>query len=155
MFDLFVSFDYFCHMSKKSKKASVREETPPQASSTVDPADPTGTETTAASVESRALTAKEFGFVTGESAYPPPEIVAEAAREEANPRLVGDYAEAIAILRDEKRFTFREIAEWLKSKFGIEADHNAVYRTYTKGMSEEQAIMEELKDDEDERDDAL
>ena len=49
---------------------------------------------------------------------------------------MGDYIEAIEILRNEKRFTFREIAQWLTKRFGIEADHNAVYRAYTKGMDD-------------------
>jgi hypothetical protein len=87
-----------------------------------------------------------------ELVYPPPEYVAEAARGEPSPRLVADYSEAIQILRDEKRLTFREIAEWLTKKFGIEADHNAVYRAYTRGMDEMQAALAARDDDEDERD---
>ena len=90
-----------------------------------------------------------------EVAPPPPEIVARAARDEANPRLVGDYHEAIRVLRDEKRFTFREIAEWLSKRFGIDADHNAVYRAYTKGMSDQDAAFESIRDEDDERDTAL
>ncbi len=78
-------------------------------------------------------------------------MVAEAARGEANPRLVEDYVEAIGILRDEKRFTFREIAEWLKDRFGIEADHNAVYRAYTKGMPDMDAAIAARDEEEDER----
>ncbi len=84
--------------------------------------------------------------------YPPPEFVAEMARGEPNVRLIADYTEAIEILRDEKRFTFREIAQWLTDKFGIQADHNAVYRAYTKGMPEPDAIEAGLQDEEDERD---
>jgi hypothetical protein len=90
--------------------------------------------------------------ITNELEYPPPDYVAEAARGEPNPRLVEDYAEAIAILRDEKRFTFREIAEWLKNRFDIEAEHNAVYRAYTKGMHEMDAASAAVADEEDERD---
>ncbi len=83
--------------------------------------------------------------------YPPPEIVLESARGEPNVRLVADYAEAIEVLRDEKGFTFREIAEWLSRKFGIEADHNAVYRAYTKGMQDVEAGVAAHEDEEDER----
>ena len=66
-------------------------------------------------------------------------------------RLVADYREAIAILRDEKGFTFREIAEWLQSNFGIEADHNAIWRAYTKGASEEEAALTANDDERDEQ----
>jgi hypothetical protein len=83
--------------------------------------------------------------------YAPPEVVAEAAREEPNVRLVADYREAIAVLRDEKGFTFREIAEWLAKNFDIEADHNAVWRAYTKGADEYQAAMAAEVDERDER----
>lgn len=83
--------------------------------------------------------------------YPPPEYVAEMARGEPNVRLVEDYTEAIEILRDEKRLTFREIAVWLQTKFGIEADHNAVWRAYTKGLPEGEAIAAAHEDEEDER----
>ena len=83
---------------------------------------------------------------------PSPEVVAEAARAEPNVKLVEDYAQAIRILRDEKRLTFREIAEWLKKRFDIETDHNAVYRVYTKGMHEMDAAMAAVADEEDERD---
>src|SRR6266478_8033134 len=83
--------------------------------------------------------------------YPPPHVVAECARDEANPRLVADYLEAIQVLRDEKKFTFREIAEWLTEKFGIETDHNAVYRAYTRGMPDQEAMWVAREDDEAER----
>jgi hypothetical protein len=83
--------------------------------------------------------------------YPPSEVVAEAARGEPNLRLVEDYSEAITILRDEKRLTFRGIAEWLQKKFGIEADHNAVWRAYTKGADEYQAVMAAVDDERDEQ----
>jgi hypothetical protein len=108
-----------------------------------------------ASPESPVPAAKskpEPQHITTELEYAPPEYVAEAARGEANPRLVEDYAEAINILRREKRFTFREIAEWLKKQFGIETDHNAVYRVYTKGLPEMDAVMVAVADEEDERD---
>jgi hypothetical protein len=69
--------------------------------------------------------------------YPPPEMVLRDAMEEPDRRLLEEYADAIKVLRDDKRFTFREIAEWLQG-YGIECDHNSVYREYTKGLSEEE-----------------
>jgi hypothetical protein len=102
-----------------------------------------------------SVTESKLSFLSGgELGNPPPEIVAEAAREEASPRLLHDYSEAIAILR-EKRFTFREIADWLNKKFGIEADHNAVYRVYTSGMDDYDAARAAQADEEDERDEAV
>jgi hypothetical protein len=85
---------------------------------------------------------------------PDPEIVARAAAEEPAPRLLEDYSEAIETLR-EKEFTFREIAEWLKNKFGIQADHNSVWRVYTKHMSDIDAHEEAEADENTERDEAI
>lgn len=85
---------------------------------------------------------------------PHPEMVARAAAEEAAPRLLEDYMDAITILR-EKEFTFREIAEWLTKKFNIPADHNSVWRVYTKHMSEIDAHEEAEADEITERDEAM
>src|SRR5258708_3074815 len=65
--------------------------------------------------------------------FPPPDYLLEQARSEPNRKLLHDYRETIAGLRDEKGFSFREIAEWL-TEHGVPADYNAVYRVYTKGM---------------------
>jgi hypothetical protein len=85
---------------------------------------------------------------------PDPELVARAAAEAAAPRVLEDYSDAIEILRD-KKFTFREIAEWLVKNFGIQADHNSVWRAYTKSMNDYQAHEEAHADEELERDEAL
>lgn len=53
----------------------------------------------------------------------------EAARQEQKRTLLIDHIDAIRLLRDEKRFTFRGIAEWLSER-GIQTDHSAVYRAY-------------------------
>ena len=84
---------------------------------------------------------------------PDPELVARAAAEEPAPRLLEDYMDAITILR-EKEFTFREIAEWLNKKFSIQADHNSVWRVYTKHMSDIDAHEEAEADEITERDEA-
>jgi hypothetical protein len=85
---------------------------------------------------------------------PDPEIVARAAAEADAPRVLEDYCDAIRILR-EKKFTFREIAEWLDKNFGIQADHNSVWRAHTKYMDDYKAHMEAKNDEELERDEAL
>jgi hypothetical protein len=81
---------------------------------------------------------------------PPPEHLLEEAMKEPNRRLLQDYIQTIRVLRDEKGFTFREVADWL-TKSGVDADHNAVYRVYTKGMTE--AEVEEIGRSEAEEDD--
>jgi hypothetical protein len=68
---------------------------------------------------------------------PPPDILAQEAMKEPNRKLLQDYRETISILRKDKGFSFREIADWLTQN-GIAADFNAVYRVYTKGMSAEE-----------------
>jgi hypothetical protein len=72
----------------------------------------------------------------------------------AAPRILEDYVDAIRILR-EKKFTFREIAEWLKEHFDIPADHNSVWRAYTKHMSFSDAHWEAEVDDLCEKEEAL
>ena len=73
-----------------------------------------------------------------ETALPSPERLVEMAMEEADRRILDDYADAIRVLRDDKRFTFREIAQWLKQK-GVQTDHNSVYRAYRKHLPPEAA----------------
>lgn len=85
---------------------------------------------------------------------PDPALVARAAAEEPAPRLLEDYLDAIEILRG-KEFTFREIADWLKEKFHIQADHNSVWRVYTKHMNEFEAHQEAEADETLERDEAI
>jgi len=85
---------------------------------------------------------------------PDPEVVARAAAEAPAPRVLEDYNQAIEILRD-KKFTFREIAEWLNKKFNIQADHNSVWRAYTKHMDDYGAHLEARADEELERDEAI
>jgi hypothetical protein len=83
--------------------------------------------------------------------FPPPDVLAEAARREVNRKALDEYSEAISVLRDEKGFSFREIAEWLTEN-GVEADYNAVYRVYTKGMSDDEEHDVALREAEEERD---
>lgn len=67
--------------------------------------------------------------VVTENSPPPPEMLYEMAKGEEDRRILDEYIGAIQVLRDEKRFSFREIAEWLSGN-GVETDHNAVYRAY-------------------------
>jgi hypothetical protein len=81
--------------------------------------------------------------------FPPPEFLLEAARNELNRKLLQDYRETINVLRDNKGFSFREIAEWLTEN-GVDADYNAVYREYTKGMSDDEERDVALREAEEE-----
>ena len=68
---------------------------------------------------------------------PPREAFLQEAKREPKRKLVSDHIETINHLRNEKRFTFRDIAAWLTAR-GIETDHSAVYRAYLAAIPEEQ-----------------
>ena len=71
---------------------------------------------------------------------PPPDALLREAEEEPNYRDLSEYFPVIATLRG-KGFSYREIAEWLSER-GVELDHNAVYRLYTRNVSDHEAKME-------------
>ncbi len=79
----------------------------------------------------------------------PGDLMADLAQREAPRRLLTEYERAISVLRDEKHFTFREIAEWL-GEHGVDTDHNAVYRAYARTMTESEAQEAAFKDATDE-----
>jgi hypothetical protein len=87
------------------------------------------------------------GDVVTHLEFPPPHFLLEQAEKESNRKLLADYYETITVLRHDKGFTFREIAEWLTQN-GVAADNNAVYRVYTKGMPDDEvaALDEEASD---------
>jgi hypothetical protein len=60
----------------------------------------------------------------------PKQLRAEAEKEPSR-RGLEDYLETIRLLKDKKGFSFREIAAWLE-QHGLNTDHNAVWRTYSK-----------------------
>jgi hypothetical protein len=68
------------------------------------------------------------------------------AQEEPEKTLLSDYMETIRVLRDEKDFSFRDIAEWLTNN-GVPTDHNAVYREYMDWARDPQAY--DLERDQD------
>ena len=67
---------------------------------------------------------------------PSPEALLKEAKNERKRVLLMEHIGTINILRDEKKFTFRAIAEWLFQR-GIKVDHSAVYRTYLAAIPEE------------------
>lgn len=72
-----------------------------------------------------------------ECIVPPREAFLQEAKREPKRKLVSDHIETINHLRNEKRFTFRDIAAWLTAR-GIETDHSAVYRAYLAAIPEDQ-----------------
>ena len=75
----------------------------------------------------------------------PRQLHAEAQKEPSR-RGLDDYRDTIQVLRDEKGFSLREIAAWLQDR-GLNVDHNAVWRTYSKGSQRGQltAIPERIE----------
>lgn len=63
----------------------------------------------------------------------PKQLRAEAEKEPPRHGL-SQYADAIALLKQEKGFSFREIAAWLLER-GVSVDHNAVWRTYSRTVA--------------------
>ena len=71
-----------------------------------------------------------------DSGIPAPDAFLEEAKNEPKRKLISDHIKTINTLREEKRFTFRAIAEWL-TKRGIETDHSSVYRAYLAAIPED------------------
>ena len=83
---------------------------------------------------------------------PPPEFLFREAEQEPDLETLSAYVDSIEVLRN-KGFSYREIAHWLSER-GVEVDHNAVYRVYTKGLSDYEAHLEDLKEAEEVQEDA-
>ena len=95
--------------------------------------------TKTSSTRSPAAAAAEAGVLRVEP--PHPEALLREAEEEPSYRDLNEYAPVISTLRG-KGFSFREIAEWLSQR-GVDLDHNAVYRLYTRNLTDAEAHMEE------------
>jgi hypothetical protein len=84
----------------------------------------------------------------------PPSMLLDLAQQEPNRRELIEYTHVIRALRNDKKFTFREIAAWL-NKHGVEADHNAVYREYTRCMHPQDAEQEFMSDEQREEEERV
>ena len=60
----------------------------------------------------------------------PQQLRAEAEKETCR-RGLEYYQETIRLLKDDKGFSFREIASWFQER-GLNIDHNAAWRAYSK-----------------------
>ena len=75
-----------------------------------------------------------MGMTEEEFTVNPQQVLAEAVQEPRR-RGLADYQEAIRVLKEEKEFSFRDIAAWLQQR-GLKVDHNAVWRAYSKAAPE-------------------
>jgi hypothetical protein len=105
-------------------------------------------------IECYGIAAKDD--VLGDPQTPPtPERLLAEAEQEIDKKALDGYGSVIRTLRDKKRFSYREIAEWLSER-GVTSDHNAVYRAYMRNLTpneredEEKAEALGLNDDNDE-----
>jgi hypothetical protein len=80
---------------------------------------------------------------------PPPDFLFREAEQEPDFRTLSAYVDSIRVLRG-KGFSYRDIAHWLSER-GIDADHNAVYRVYTNSLSDYDAHLEDLREDDEAR----
>jgi hypothetical protein len=62
----------------------------------------------------------------------PQQLCAEAEKEPSR-RGLEEYSDVIRVLKEDKGFSYREIAAWLQQR-GLKVDHNAVWRAYSKTM---------------------
>jgi len=85
-------------------------------------------------------------------AMPPPELLLQEAEQEPNYRGLSQYAAVIGTLR-EKGFSYRDIADWLSER-GVEVTHSAVYRVYTNSLSDYEAHLESLREDQEAQEEA-
>lgn len=114
--DLFVLFVQFCFMQRNKPTSKKRKRNSPRAA--------------------KPATVFRPGPLAPDSEIPAPDAFLEEAKNEPKRKLISDHIETINTLREEKRFTFRAIAEWL-TKRGIETDHSSVYRAYLAAIPED------------------
>lgn len=60
---------------------------------------------------------------------PDPAALAEEAQKESRIIAARDYIKTINILRDQKSYSFRDIAAWFNER-GVPLDNNEIYRAY-------------------------
>jgi transposase len=91
---------------------------------------------------------------TNEMPTPDPDALLQEAESENPRRILGQYNTTITVLKESKKFTFREIAEWLSER-GIPCDHNSVYREYIRHMDPVDVAHSTQEDDAIEEEEAI
>jgi hypothetical protein len=97
-----------------------------------------------ASAPASATSAQVVGSLPSAPIMPDPERLFREAEQEPDFRALSAYVDSIRMLRD-KGFSYREIADWLSER-DLEVDHNAVYRAYTKNLSDYEAHLEDQRE---------
>jgi hypothetical protein len=100
-----------------------------------------------------ATSADVVSSAPGASIMPDPERLFREAEQEPDVRALCAYVDSIRMLRD-KGFSYREIADWLSER-GLDVDHNAVYRAYTKSLSDYDRHLDDLQEVEEAREEAF
>jgi hypothetical protein len=86
-------------------------------------------------VKTAAEAAKPSTVPTAPPDTLPEEAFLQDAEKEPKRILLADHTKTIRKLRDEKRLTFRAIAEWFGER-GLDTDQSAVYRAYCASFPE-------------------
>ena len=63
----------------------------------------------------------------------PQQLHAQAEKEPSR-RGLDEYTDTIQVLKEDKGFSYREIAAWFQQR-GLNVNHNAVWRAYSKTLS--------------------
>ena len=63
----------------------------------------------------------------------PQQLHAQAEKEPSR-RGLDEYTDTIQVLKEDKDFSYREIAAWFQQR-GLNVNHNAVWRAYSKTLS--------------------
>ena len=87
----------------------------------------------------------ESGSAAGKTAVPEPEAFLDEAKREPKRKLLLDHVNTIRVLRVEKKFTFREIAEWFNAR-GFTTDRSAVYRAFLLSIPKEEMAPEDQEE---------
>lgn len=65
-----------------------------------------------------------------------PQQLRAQAEKEPSRRGLDEYTDTIQVLKEDKGFSYREIAAWFQQR-GLNVDHNAVWRAYSKSLSKD------------------
>jgi len=103
--------------------------------------------TTAPAPELLATRETTIPVTIEDSPFPPPSVddLLNEAEQEFDKLQIHQYLPIIHTLR-KKNFTFREIAKWLVGR-GVEVNYNAVYRAYTRDLSEAEVADLDYQED--------
>ena len=86
----------------------------------------------------------QHGTTEAQSDVPPEEAFYQEAKREPKRKAILDHTATIRLLREEKKFTFREIAEWFQQR-GFNVDRSAIYRAWLLSIPSSQRDPEDTE----------